>query len=74
MMLKQNQDQSSVESGKQDTRIEIALGKFLRARKVFARITEKNLLNCHNTFKMIPMFPDDFQFSGLFQNCPDFSR
>ena len=62
--------------------------KFLRVRKVFARITE-NFLNCPNTFKtlrifqMIANFPDDFktllifpddcQFSGLFQNCPDFS-
>ena len=49
-------------------------GKFLRVRKVFARITEKYLVNCPNTFKTTQIFPDDCQFSGLFQNCPDFSR
>jgi len=54
------------------SRVALLPGKFLRVRKVFARITEKNLLNCHNTFKMIPIFPYDFQFSGLFQNCLDF--
>ena len=47
---------------------------FLRVRKVFARITEKYLVNCPNTFKTTQIFPDDCQFSGLFQNCPDFSR
>ena len=38
-------------------------------RKVFAHKTEKNLLNCPNTFKMIWIFSDDFQFSGLIPNC-----
>ena len=56
------------------SRVAMLPGKFLRVRKVFARIIEKNLLNCLNTFKTIQIFPDDCQFSGLFQNCPDFSR
>ena len=50
----------------------------IATRKVFARpesfcaYKRKNLLNCLNTFKTIRIFPDDFQFSGWFQNCPDF--
>jgi len=72
------------------SRVALLPGKFLRVQKVFARITEKNLVNWPNTFKttqffqMIANFPDDFktvwifpddsQSSGLFQNCPDFSR
>ena len=47
-------------------------GKFLRVRKVFARIIEKDLLNCLNTFKTIQISPDECQFSRLFQNGPDF--
>ena len=46
------------------SRVALLPGKFLRVWKVFARITEKILLNCHNTFKTIQIFPDDFQFSG----------
>ena len=53
------------------SRVALLPGKFLRVRKVFAHITENNL-NCPNTFKTIRIFPDDFQFSGWFQNCPDF--
>ena len=56
------------------SRVAMLPGKFLRVRKVFARIIEKDLLNCLNTFKTIQIFPDDCQFSGLFQNCPDFCR
>ena len=56
------------------SRVALLPGKFLRIRKVFARITEKYLVNCPNTFKTTQIFPDDCQFSGLFQNCPDFSR
>ena len=72
------------------SRVALLSRKFLRFQKVFARITERNLLNCPNTFKqsgffqMISNFPDGFktvrifpdvcQFSGRFQNCPDFSR
>ena len=56
------------------SRVALLPGKFLRVRKVFARITEKYLVNCPNTFKTTQIFPDDCQFSGLFQNCPDFSR
>ena len=55
------------------SRVALLPGKFLRIWKVFARRTEKNLLNCPNTFKMVRIFPDDFQFSGWFQSCPDFS-
>ena len=45
------------------SRVALLPRKFLRVRKVFARITEKNLLNCPNTFKTIRIFPDDCQFS-----------
>ena len=30
--------------------------------------------NFHDSFKTLRIFPDDCQFSGWFQNCPDFSR
>ena len=56
------------------SRVALLPGKFLRVRKVFTRIPEKNLLNYPNTFKTIQIFPDDIQFSGWFQNCPDFPR
>ena len=50
------------------SRVALLPGKFLRVWKVFGRITEKNLLNCPNTLKAVWIFPDDFQFSGWFQN------
>ena len=56
------------------SRVALLPGKFLRIRKVFVRRRGKNLLNCPNTFKTIQTFPDDFQFSGWFQSCPDFFR
>ena len=30
--------------------------------------------NFPDVFKAVRIFPDDCQFSGLFQNCPDFSK
>ena len=40
----------------------------------FLRILTKKPLNGLKTFKTVQIFPDDCQFSGWFQNCPDFSR
>ena len=53
------------------SRVALLPGKFLCVQN-FLRLLR--LLNCPNTFKMIRIFPDDFQFSRWFQNCPHFSR
>ena len=54
------------------SRVALLPGKFLRVRKVFARITEKPFKL--SQYFQNDWFPDDFQFSGWFKNCPDFSR
>ena len=72
------------------SRVALQPGKFLHVQKDFARITEKTfetvpilskrsgffqmISNFTDGFKTVRIFPDDCQFSGLFQNCPDFSR
>ena len=52
----------------------IATRKVFACPESFCAYNRKNLLNYHNTFKTIWIFPDDYQFYGWFQNCADFSR
>ena len=49
------------------SRVALLPGKFLRVRKVFARITEKKPFKLSQYFQTIRIFPDDANFLDAFK-------